>query len=491
MPLIFAAVCSMLMSTPALPEDATRISTWPQFRGPDGLGVAIGGESYPIRFGPTQNVLWKTALPAGNSCPCIWGLHVFLTGYDKTKQQLETLCLERSSGRILWRQAVSPAKVESSLHPANGPATPTPVTDGQRVYVYFGSVGVLAYDLQGKEIWRRDFAMPQLTFATGSSPVLAGELLLLAMPGRGAALTAFDKQSGKTVWTQAKPRFRIGYATPLVRTAGGTGEVLLAGNGGIAAYDLKDGSERWWVGSLFGGSITSPVAGDGLVFMSAHAPGGDPDDRMKLPDFDEMLKKFDANKDGKLGEQELPKDFILYSRGQNHDPMDNITVEDLFPSIDRNRDRLLERPEWNQANIDFQKRDSALVAIRAQGQGDQAQAIVWREKRALPEVPSPLYHRGHVYLIKDGGLVSCLEATTGKLVYRQRLGVSGHYYASLVAGGNQIYAVSRDGVVVVFKSGTQCDVLARNDLGEAVVATPALVDGKVYVRTAGHLYGFH
>lgn len=485
MQFILAIVCAL-----PLVADESKTASWPQFRGPNGLGVADDGKPYPIKFGPNQNVAWKTALPAGNSCPCIWGQRIFLTGYEKERKQLVTLCLDRATGKELWRQAVTPEKVETSIHPANGPATPTPVTDGQMVYVYFGSTGLLAYDLDGKEVWRRPFPMPALMFATGSSPVLAGDLLILANPGRGQGLMALDKKTGKSAWTKEKPRFRIGYATPMVRMVGDRTEIVMGHPSGVAAYDLKDGSERWYVGGLFGGSITSPAFGDGLVFVSAHAPGGDPDDRMALPDFDEMLKKFDANKDGKLSEKELPKDFILYSRGQNHDPMDNITVEDLFPSIDRNRDKELERAEWTQANSDFQKRDSALVAIRADGSGDLSKQILWREKRALPEVPSPLFYRGHVYLIKDGGMVSCLEAATGKLVYRQRLGVSGHYYASLVAAGDNLYAVSRDGVVVVFKAGTKGEVLSKNDLQEQVVATPALADGTVFVRTAGHLYAF-
>jgi outer membrane protein assembly factor BamB len=455
------------------------------------LGVARDGETCPVQFGPDRNVVWKTALPTGNSSPCLWGSHIFLTGYDKPSGRLETLCLDRASGRILWRQAVSPAKAETSIHPANGPATPTPVTDGQLVYVYFGSVGVLAYDFAGKEVWRHPLPPPQLTFASGSSPVLANHLVLLARPGKDAALLALDRRTGATVWEVKRPRFRISYATPVVRTsADGAGEVILVQRNGVVAYNPKDGSERWWVGGLFGGGIPSPALGDGLLFVVAHAPGGDPDDRIRLPNFDELLKKYDANKDGKLSEQELPKDLILYSRGQNQDPLDNITVEDLFDTIDRNRDGVLERTEWEQAGGDLQKRDSALVAIRPEGKGDLAGQIVWREKRALPEVPSPLYYRGYVYLVKDGGLVSCLDGKTGALVYRRRLGAGGHYYASLVAGGNQVYAASRDGAVVVFEVGKQGRVLARNDLGEALVATPALVDGTIYIRTAGHLYAF-
>src|SRR5262249_60492457 len=119
---------------------------WPQFRGPGGLGIAPDGMKFPVRFGPDNGLLWKASLPSGNSSPCIGGERIFLTGFDKPKQRLETLCLDRRTGQILWRRATPPvAKIETSLHPTNGPATPTPVTDGRYVYVYFGSDRFPAY----------------------------------------------------------------------------------------------------------------------------------------------------------------------------------------------------------------------------------------------------------------------------------------------------------------------------------------------------------
>jgi len=166
-------------------------------------------------------------------------------------------------------------------------------------------------------------------------------------------------------------------------------------------------------------------------------------------------------------------------------------MEDMFPFIDKNRDGQLSRKEWEEASAEFSKMESALLAIRPGDKGEVAKdGVVWKEKRALPEVPSPLYYRGRLYVVKNGGIVSCYHTQTGKLLYRQRLGAGGFFYASPVAADGKVYAASYNGVLVVFKAGDQCQVLARNQLGESIVATPALADGKVYIRTEAHLYAF-
>jgi outer membrane protein assembly factor BamB len=483
--LALGAVPPLLATDPGLER-----ANWPQFRGPGGNAVGAEGMNYPVKFGKTSGIAWKVDLPPGNSSPCIWDNRIFLTGYLKDKNLLETLCIDRANGKVLWRKTLPAAKFESSIHPSNGPATPTPATDGKRVYVYFGSFGLVAYDFDGKEIWQRPLPMPELMFATGSSPVVAGDLVILAYPGKPAALMALNSSTGATVWKKERPRFRLNYATPMIVDNKGTQEIVLAQSAGVVAYDLKDGSERWWVGGLMGAGIPSPASGHGLIFINAHSPGGDPDEPYKLPKFADLVAKFDKNKDGKLSETELPKEYLLFNRGSDK-AVDNIVVEDVFDAWDRNHDKQLTQQEWDQGATALSRRESQLVAIRPVGQKDIGKdQIVWREKRALPEVPSPLYYQGRLYLVKDGGMMSCLDASTGKLVYRKRLGATGIYYASPVAAGNHIYVSSRDGVVAVVEAGDKGEALARNDLGEPIVASPALVDGKLYVRTEGHLFAF-
>ena len=131
------------------------------------------------------------------------------------------------------------------------------------------------------------------------------------------------------------------------------------------------------------------------------------------------------------------------------------------------------------------------MAIKPGGHGDVTKTHVrWRHERALPEVPSPLYYRGRVYMVRDGGLISCLDAKTGQLLYRERVGAAGVYFSSPVAGDGKVYVASQRGVITVLAGGDAFKVLARNDLGEPIQATPALVDGKLYVRTEKHLYAF-
>ena len=135
--------------------------------------------------------------------------------------------------------------------------------------------------------------------------------------------------------------------------------------------------------------------------------------------------------------------------------------------------------------------NNALMAFRPGDDGKiSKKGMVWKAERALPESPSPLYYRGNLYLVKNGGVLSCYEAATGKLHYQKRLEAAGSYYASPVAGDGKIYTSSRDGIVVVLEAGDELHIVARNNLEERLMATPAIVDGKLYIRTAGHLYAF-
>jgi outer membrane protein assembly factor BamB len=132
-----------------------------------------------------------------------------------------------------------------------------------------------------------------------------------------------------------------------------------------------------------------------------------------------------------------------------------------------------------------------VLAVRPGGSGDVTQThVVWSERKGVPGVPSPLYYQGRLYTIQNGGIVFCRAAKTGELVYSGRLGELGYYYSSPVAADNKVYIASADGVVVVLDAGEELKVLARNKLDGAIMATPAVVDGKIYVRTESHLYAF-
>jgi outer membrane protein assembly factor BamB len=494
--LTMATGIGLAAATPA--EDS--VAHWTRFRGPDGGGLAPDGQKLPTQFGPNKNVLWKTPLPPGASSPCVWGDRIFLTAYDKPAKKLETVCLDRRDGRILWRQAAPVAKIEKA-HEVSNPAASTPAADNDGVYVHFGSLGLLCYDHAGHERWKVSLPAPQSMFGTATSPILAGDLVLLNRDYRpGPCLLAVDRRTGNIAWKHEYPFPNVGfpagresYATPVVVDDGGVKLVVMHNNKKLAAHNLADGKEVWWV-NVTSEACSSPVAADGRVYVATWVHAGEPENVVELPTFDELLKKYDKNGDGKLSKDEIPADLALIRRTESGDlPGAALTVHLFFGAFDRNHDGAIDKSEWELSKLLFKMMPSehGLLAVKLGGKGDVTGShVAWKEKRGLPEVASPLAYRGRVYLVKEGGIVSCLDAASGKLIYRERLGSTGAYFASPVAGDGKLYATAHAGVVSVFAVGDKLTVLARNDLGEHVLATPAIADGKLYVRTEGHLYAF-
>jgi outer membrane protein assembly factor BamB len=403
---------------------------WPQFRGLNSSGIGDG--KTPVEFGPSQNVLWKTAVGSGLSSPIIAKDRVFLTEFDRPTKQLTTLCIDRSTGKILWRRTVAPTEIEK-VHAMSSPAAPTPATDGERVYVYFGSYGLVSYDFDGKLLWERRLPLPQNIYGAVASPIVAGDLLVLNHQGKDAYLLGVSRRDGKTVWKTDRSQFQYGWSTPVYWRHNGIDEILALGgdfgpNQRLMAYNLADGAERWWVAGLPPCGKSTPVIGDGMVFFAA-------------------------------------PDIILDVEAEKRNP---------------------ERAAQIYAN-----NASRVMAIRPGGKGEVNQThVAWTQTKGVPGVPSPLYYNGHLYTVKNGGIVFSRVAKTGELVYSGRTGATGHYYSSPVAADNKIYVASEEGVVVVLDSGEELKVLARNKLDGQILATPAIVDGKIYLRTDDYLYAF-
>jgi len=403
---------------------------WPQFRGPNSSGRGDGKP--PVHFSPDQNVHWKTPVGSGLSSPIIWAERLFLTEFEQASQKLATLCLDRRTGKILWRREVAPKAIEE-VHGISSPAAATPATDGERVYVYFGSYGLLCYDLDGTLKWEQQLPLPENPYGATASPILAGELLVFNHQGKDAYLLGVNRRDGRTVWRTDRSLFRYGWSTPVHWRHDGLDEILVLGgdfepNQRLMAYDLANGAERWWVAGLPPCGKSTPVIGGGLVFLAA-------------------------------------PDIILEQAAEKRNP--------------------------DKAAQFYARSGNRLMAVRPGSTGEVAQAnIAWSERKGVPGVPSPLYYNGRLYTFKDGGLVFCRVAETGELLYDERLGTLGHYYSSPVAADNRIYIASATGVVTVLNAGPKLNILATNKLDGAILATPALAADGIYVRTENHLYAF-
>jgi outer membrane protein assembly factor BamB len=403
---------------------------WPQFRGPNSSGVGEGRP--PVHFSPEQNVLWKAAVGSGLSSPSVWEGRIFLTEFDRTNKQFATVCIDRRTGKELWRRTVAAEEIEK-VHELSSPAGATPATDGERVYVYFGSYGLVCYDLDGNQKWEKRLPLPQNPYGAVASPIVVGELLVFNHQGKDSYLLGVNRRDGRTVWKTDRSLFQYGWSTPVHWRHDGIDEIVVLGgdfkpNQRLMAYNLADGTERWWVGGLPPCGKSTPVIGDGLLFLAA-------------------------------------PDIILEPAAERRNP---------------------DRAEQIYAN-----NAARVMAVRPGSQGEVSQTdIVWSERRGVPGVPSPLYYKGRLYTFQNGGIVFCRVANTGALVYSGRLGALGYYYSSPVAADNKVYIASADGVVVVLDAGEELKILARNKLDGGILATPALVDGKIYLRTESHLYAF-
>jgi outer membrane protein assembly factor BamB len=444
--------------------------TWPQFRGPGGSGVAPEGD-FPVHFGPDSNLVWKVPLPPGNSSPCIWGDRVFLTAFENRK--LHTLCLDRASGQVLWRRELEPGKLESGSG-LSSPASSTPTTDGRRVYAYFAPFGLVAYDFAGQEVWRKPLPTPVTQHGASTSPVLAGDLLLLNCDqDRDSYLLAVHRATGQTAWKADREGVRRGFSTPLIWPGDKPELALVAGTLRLVAYDLQTGAERWLVRGLPNEMVASPVAGEGLIFVAGWTHGSGVS---RMPEFAALLEQGDRDHDGKLARDEAP----------------NGPARAHFFYIDADKDGFLTREEYDSMAQIFTEAKNICLAIRPGGAGDVTDThVVWKQTRGLPYVPSPLLYDGRLYLLKNGGLLSCFEARAGRPLYlEERLGALGDYYASPVAAAGKVLVISQQGMAVVVRAADTLEVLARNPLGEQVLATPAIVERHLYVRTKGQLVAF-
>jgi outer membrane protein assembly factor BamB len=442
---------------------------WPQFRGPNGAGTS-NSTNLPVRFGPRENVLWETAVLPGHSSPVLSGHRIFLTGFEDKK--LFTFCLDRASGKVIWQEEAPRDRFES-YQPPNSPASPTPVTDGEYVYVFFGDFGLIAYSFEGREVWRLPLGPFNNANGHGSSPILAeGKLVLICDQDTGSFLIAVDSKTGKVAWKVERPEVTRGYATPaLFRPKDDPAEVIVPGSYQIAGYALSNGEKLWWVRGMAWQLKSVPLISEDVIYVNGWEIGGDTDQPPSIVSFEKVLDQHDRNRDGRLSLTEVP--------------------EQVWPDEDLDHDGFLNQREW-----DFRRArrtaQNNIVAFRHGGRGDLTETnVLWRYRKSLPNVPSPLLYQNVLYLIKDGGVATTLNPKTGEVLKQARLpGATEQYWASPVAADGKVYIVSAEGKVSVLRASGDWELLVVNDLGDDCFATPAIADGRIYLRTRTKLYCF-
>jgi len=398
---------------------------WSRFRGPNGSGLSAA-TTVPVRW-TEKDYNWKIGLPGpGHSSPVVWDKRIFVTCGDPTTALRTVLCVDAPTGRALWKHE-EPSKTYGQ-HRDNSYASATPAVDADGVVITWSTpeaVMLLALDLQGRELWRRNLGPLVSLQGSASSPILYQDLAVLAndqedmerSPGRKkdgpnpagrSFVVAVDRKSGETRWQTETTTFLAGYSTPcLYQAEAGRPELIFSSTAhGIMAVDPATGEITWEFGQPFlDRAVVSPVVAPGLV-IAGHGAG---------------------------------------------------------------------------------LRGTRCIAVRpgSSGQGT-APTLAYAITKALPMVPTPLVTDGRLFLWADDGVVSCLRVATGETVWRER--VEGDFYASPVCVDGYLYNVSKNGEVVVLRAGDMFEVCHRIPLGEPSYATPAVAGGVMYLRTSSHLF---
>jgi outer membrane protein assembly factor BamB len=444
------------------------------FRSNHGLADPSCG-ALPSQFDAPGTLRWRVPLDPGHATPILSGGRIFLTAYQPDSLELTVLALDANTGRTLWRNGVVVSQVERT-HPLGSPATATPACDGRRVYVFFGSYGLLAFDLNGKKLWEFRAGPFQDEYGAGSSPILLDDKVILNQDHDvDSFLMAVDAATGKPLWRTPRPDAVRSYSTPVVWSQNGRQELLVAGALELAGYDPSNGNKLWWVNGLARIVIPTPVPLEDMVYMASWAPGGDTASRITLDSWPVALSKWDTNHDGKL------------SRAEIKDP----EVLDRFYRMDLNQDGVLDQQEWEHHAEIFRQAQNSLLAIKPSGVGQLARgAVVWKHSRGVPYVATPVIDRGILYMVKEGGIVTKLDVASGQLLQEERVAGLGNYFASPVAGDGKVYFASEPGTVSILASQPEWHLIASHEFHERIYATPAFASGCLYIRTEQALYCF-
>jgi outer membrane protein assembly factor BamB len=421
------AACSVLFA-----------QNWPQFRGPQGSGVA-DDQHPPVSWdiGSGRGVVWKTPIPGlGHSSPVIWGDRLFLTTAissnpnsvfepvakgeqdfrsDTAKHQWRVYALDRLTGKIVWDRLAYEGVPKIPRHPHNSYASATPATDGRHVVVSFGSEGIYCYDFKGDLVWKKDLGVihagkhnnPEYTWGTASSPILYKSMVIVLCDSLGDGyISALDVNSGREIW-RTKREANPSWSTPAICEVGGRTELVINAAPFIQGYDPSNGRELWRLGPSTTNTTPTPIFGEGLIFVT---------------------------------------------NGYN-------PIKPIYAVVPGSRGDLTLKEGTTQSS-----------------------AIAWSNLRDGPYMSTPLLYRGILYVVSNRGVLTAFEPRTGKQIYQQRI-TPGGYSASPIAADGRIYIASEAGEIFTIHAGRDFEILAESLMDETTMATPALAANTLFVRT--------
>ena len=420
---------------------------WASFRGTGASGVA-DGQGAVVEWDVTteHNVRWKTPVPGvANSSPVVWGNRVFVTTAisgsgdntfrtglygdvrsvdDLSEHVWKLYALEQQTGEVRWEREVHRGVPRTKRHTKGRQASSTPVTDGRRVVVLFGTTGVLAaYDMDGALLWKKDLGLidngwffdATEQWGHSSSPIIYLDSVILQVDRqKDSFVAAYDLSEGEELWRTSRAEEIPTWGTPTIAT-GESGDELITNGTKVRGYDPETGRLRWSLAPNSEITVATPVVGPSLAYVT----GGYP-----------PVRPIYAIRPGSSG------DISLAGRASSND------------------------------------------------------AIAWSSDRGGTYIPTPILYRGLFYTLNSNGIITAYEAETGERVYRARVGTGGAFSASPVAADGRLYIASEDGDVFVARAGREYLEIAHNEIDEVIMATPAISDGLIVIRTMGHVYGF-
>ena len=458
------AIGLFLLSSSAHPED------WSRFRGPNGSGISKD-TGFPTEFGKDKNVIWRTTVRPGKSSPVLTRRHIFLTAFEKGK--LYTQCFDRKTGALLWERSEDRPR-EEDVNPLNNPAAITPVADAdENVYVFFKDFGMISYDAAGRVRWKVPLGPFSSSMGLGASPIAAGDFIILLADQRGSSyIAAFDRRNGEIRWKTARDE-KESWGTPsLYSPPGAIPQILTASRGQFGTHQLSDGRRTASLQGISTTIVASPVLDHDTVFVFGYGSE-------ETAPFSGPLTKFDKNHDGQITPDEYGTNSVMNAIGK----------------YIGNRDLIVTKEKWDawERNVIGPNR---LMAIRLERDPAAPNSIrtreLWRyDKSFVGVVPSPLLYGGVLYIVRNGGILTSFDPETGAVLKVGRVqGALGGYSASPVAAEGKLFLASEEGKVAVVRAGKEWEVITVNDLGEGCYGTPALSEGRIYLRSAEALYCF-